>query len=267
MKNRGSIKAINRLEKRLEEFARLLLVRCHALSFLVFFSAYVFVLWYSGSLSIIDPSYQNNDRSELANVALALTGIAALVGASLATYELQRSTTHARRAAQATFWLELEGRFMSPELREAEDALREIWTEANNYFNELVKNYATVKIMHEIDGELRNMLKQYLEGRNKEDNKAEFLSRHIAHELNHLRNTNQHLCHVLLRNCEIFETIGVMWKRGYIDVEDVNRRFNAADRMHISFKHHLAEEGIFFGDARPFSNAMDLAKELKKNDS
>lgn len=154
MKNRGSIKAINRLEKRLEEFARLLLVRCHALSFLVFFSAYVFVLWYSGSLSIIDPSYQNNDRSELANVALALTGIAALVGASLATYELQRSTTHARRAAQATFWL------------------------------------------------------------------------------------------------------------------DVNRRFKyAADRMHISFKHHLAEEGIFFGDARPFSNAMDLAKELKKNDS
>lgn len=275
-----------RLEILLEKIAQFVLVQNSAISFSLLLAVYKGVLWHSGCLNTILRGTSPDDhrsaeatlaadampldtartslddhRTAEATVALALTGIAALVGASLASYEIQRSTKHARRAAQATFLLELEGRFMSPELREAQDALRQIWTEADKYFKRVSTDHAERRRMH--DPISKQALENWLRDPG-DDHKTEFLSHHIAHQLNHLRTTNEHIYHVLLRNCEIFETIGVMHKHAYIDSKDVNERFKyALDRVDVSFRHNLRDDAIFDGD-KPFANAMDLAKRLKE---
>ncbi len=47
--------------------------------------------------------------------------------------------------------------------------------------------------------------------------------------------------HVLMRNCDFFETIGVLVDKNYIDIDDVASRFEIGiTRVHQCFYHHIA---------------------------
>jgi len=48
--------------------------------------------------------------------------------------------------------------------------------------------------------------------------------------------------HLLMRNCDFFETIGVMVNKGYIDIDDVASRFEVAiTRIHQCFQQHIED--------------------------
>jgi hypothetical protein len=153
----------------------------------------------------------------IATVSLAcatlIVGLVGFFAFIAAIYHVER----AERASRADLLLNLERQAMSPGMIEAQHELLELfsssWKAIRDHSEDLTHDEMIRKISAICQAKLAEL-------RNKDDKRY----------------------HLLFRNCEFLETVGIMVKQGYVDIEDVVSRFEVGiERVHACFDLHLKE--------------------------
>lgn len=68
------------------------------------------------------------------------------------------------------------------------------------------------------------------------------ISKYCEKHLAEMREYQEERYHVLFRNCEFFETVGIMVEQDYVDIEDIVSRFEVGiERVFACFDLHLKE--------------------------
>lgn len=197
---------------------------------------------------------------------VAFFGLAAAVGACLHLFEVQRQNQMSNEIQKASFLLDLDNRFIQPQMLEAQNALSALWERAH-------ANIHNPPLSH-IEYAQKSRLGQLIENRRKDAKTliggdphayhtafCNYLTAAIAHDLEHLRTTDPNLYHILLRNCEIFETMGLLKERDYLNYDDVSTRFRfAIHRIYVAFYGHISLRDKPPSSHKLFQNVLSLGK-------
>lgn len=170
-----------------------------------------------GSLAELDTSHRWEQILAVSTVALTcatlilgLVGFCAFIGAM---YHVER----AERASRADLLLNIERQAMSPGMIVAQRELLDLFSAA----------WRAVKI-----GSQPAPHEQIIKS----------ISKYCEKQLAEMREYQEEKYHVLFRNCEFFETVGIMVEQKYVDIEDIVSRFEVGiERVFACFDLHLKE--------------------------
>jgi hypothetical protein len=165
----------------------------------------------------LDESHKWDQLLAVSTVALTMaTSLLGLVG----FFPLLGAVRHVRSletASRAELLLNLERQVTNTEMVKAQDYLAQLFSEAKE---KIRKEFPDLDHMQMVDK----------------------ISVECNRALNYMRLYDNKTYHVIFRNCEFFETVGIMVTQGYVDLEDIISRFEVGiERVHTCCDRHLKE--------------------------
>lgn len=153
----------------------------------------------------------------VSTVALTMaTSLMGLVG-FLALFGAMHHVRKVETASRAELLLNLERQVTNPEMVKAQEYLSKLFLESREKIQKVYPDLDHMEMVEKI-------------------------SEKCHQELNNMRKIDDEKYHVIFRNCEFFETVGIMVKQRYVDLEDIISRFEVGiERVYTCFNYHLEE--------------------------
>jgi membrane protein implicated in regulation of membrane protease activity len=178
-------------------------------------------------------------------VSLSVGTALLAISAFLALFVARNHLDKVAEVSKASFLLDLEKQSTSEPMIKAQTTLAETWQEIEINVSKSYPTFGEEAKHRKISEEFHSKLQDCRFG----------------------KNTDEHSkYHELMRNCDFFETVGVMVDKRYIDIEDVASRFEIAiTRVHQCFQYHIEQRRIeMWASRKLFQHIEPLYKRTKE---